>query len=108
MRNVAPEIMTIVMLTPITDNLTSLIRRGESLIHFSHGDRVVEIADRDLWFEDVDFMNMVQIGNYLGLGMSIDKENAPAHEANSGRDFYFWANGCRDVFLSEPTQLWSE
>lgn len=75
---------------------------ARSVIIVSHDPRIKEIADRVLWLEDGQFIDMVQMVTDPRCGMSIEGERAAASAKFAGQTYYFCARGCRDDFLSDP------
>lgn len=78
---------------------------NRSVVIVSHDQRIKDIADRVLWLEDGQFKNMVEMALDPVCGMSVDRENAPAHTTYAGRVFYFCAQGCQDEFLRAPEKF---
>jgi putative ABC transport system ATP-binding protein len=77
--------------------------QGRSVIIVSHDPRIKEIADRVLWLEDGQFMDMVHMATDPVCGMSIEVDHAPASTEFEGVTYHFCAVGCREDFLWEPT-----
>jgi len=75
-----------------------------SVIIVSHDSRIKEIADRVLWLEDGQFIDMVDMDTDPVCGMSLESEKAPASAEFEGQTYFFCADGCRDDFLSEPAR----
>ena len=80
-------------------------KEDRSVIIVSHDDRIKEIADRVLWLEDGQFMDMVEMATDPVCGMSIDMLHAPAKAEIDGENYYFCANGCRNEFLANPSSF---
>ena len=76
--------------------------QGRSVIIVSHDPRIKEIADRILWLEDGQFIDMVHMATDPVCGMSVEIEKAPANIEWEGETYYFCAVGCREDFLWEP------
>ena len=72
-----------------------------SVVIVSHDQRIKEIADRVLWLEDGEFMDMVEMATDPVCGMSVDKERAAAQTEVDGVMYYFCAAGCRDEFTTQ-------
>jgi len=73
-----------------------------SVIVVSHDPRIKEIADRVLWLEDGQFIDMVDMDTDPVCGMSLEREKSPASAEFDGQTYFFCAPGCRDDFLSDP------
>ncbi len=76
--------------------------QGRSVIIVSHDPRIKEIADRILWLEDGQFIDMVHMATDPICGMSVEIEKAPASVEWEWEVYYFCAVGCREDFLWEP------
>jgi putative ABC transport system ATP-binding protein len=76
-----------------------------SVIIVSHDSRIKEIADRVLWLEDGQFIDMVDMETDPVCGMSLEREKAPASAEFKGQTYYFCARGCHDDFISEPAHF---
>lgn len=93
----------------IGHEIMRLLRRiakeqDRSVVIVSHDQRIKDIADRVLWLEDGQFKEMVTMATDPVCGMAVEREKAIEFEWE-GQMFYFCARGCREDFVSHPTQF---
>jgi putative ABC transport system ATP-binding protein len=75
--------------------------QGRSVVIVSHDQRIKDIADRVLWLEDGQFMEMVTMATDPVCNMTVERDRAIRLDWE-GRVFYFCALGCRDEFVNNP------
>ena len=78
--------------------------RGRSVVIVSHDQRIRDIADRVLWLEDGQFKEAVIMAVDPVCGMAVEGRKAVSAEWD-GVTFYFCSNGCRQEFLSSPSEF---
>src|SRR5512139_325696 len=79
--------------------------QGRSVVIVSHDQRIKDIADRVLWLEDGQFMEMVSMATDPVCGMTIEHEKAIRLDWENGQALYFCASGCRDEFMADPQRF---
>lgn len=87
----------------IGHEITRMLRRiakdeGRGVIIVSHDQRIKDIADRILWFEDGEFKEILTMAVDPVCGMSVEQEKAMSLEWR-GQTYYFCAHGCHDELL---------
>ena len=76
--------------------------QGRSVVIVSHDQRIRDIADRVLWLEDGQFMELQTMVFDPVCGMSLEQDRAVTARRD-GRSWWFCSKGCRDEFLANPS-----
>lgn len=80
------------------------VSRGRSVVIVSHDQRIRDIADRVLWLEDGQFKDVIEMDTDPVCGMTVERGRAFSAEWD-GKTFFFCARGCREEFLSSPSEF---
>lgn len=79
-------------------------KRGKTVVIVSHDQRIKDIADRVVWLEDGQIIDMGIVHDPV-CGMALEESNVAAISTHEGKTYYFCAMGCKRIFDENPTRF---